>query len=105
MRLTRIPSRVIYFIRRFQLRFHKLIVAVWKPKTCSDYTGWPMKFGRTVSMRVTIALMILLTVGLLLACSARPGQLQANTQLPQASANDSSSIVPEGDKAKTSGAL
>src|SRR6266513_5245864 len=40
--------------------------------------------------------MILLAVWLLLACSARHCELQANAQMSQAGANDSTSIVPEG---------
>src|SRR5258705_8732652 len=47
-------------------------------------------------MRFTSTFMILLALGLLLACSARPGHLQGNAQAPQSSANDTSSIVPEG---------
>ena len=48
-------------------------------------------------MRFSISLMILLAVGLLLlACSAQPGQLQANPQAPQSGVNDASSIIPEG---------
>jgi YVTN family beta-propeller protein len=53
-------------------------------------------------MRFTSALMILLAVGLLLACSARPGPLQANAQAPQSGANESSSIVLEADRTKES---
>ena len=47
-------------------------------------------------MRFTSTLMILLAVWLLLACSARHGQLQANAQTAQSGPNDSTSIVPEG---------
>lgn len=50
-------------------------------------------------MRFTSKLIILLAVALLLACSARPGQPQANAQAPQSGANDSS-IVPEGDRTR-----
>src|SRR5437868_78787 len=53
-------------------------------------------------MRYTSTFMILLAVGLLLACTARPGQLQANAQAPKSAANDSSSIVRGGDRTNRS---
>lgn len=47
-------------------------------------------------MRFTRTLLLLLLVGVLIACSARPGHPQANAQTPQTGVNDLSSIVPEG---------
>jgi len=53
-------------------------------------------------MRFTGTFMILLAVGLLLACSARPGQLQANAQAAQSGANKSTSMVPEAERTRMS---
>jgi len=53
-------------------------------------------------MRFTGTFMILLAMGLLLACSARPGQLQANVQAPQSGANNSTSIFSEADRTRMS---
>jgi len=52
-------------------------------------------------MRFTITPIVALTVGLLLSCSSRQGQLQANAQAPQP--DHSSSTIPEANEIKVSG--
>ncbi len=56
-------------------------------------------------MRFASITMNLLGVGILLACSARPGQLQANANAPKSADIDSSAIVDESDRETMSGSL